>query len=163
MAQHQRKLSNMFVQPKFQLKLSLIYMFVGGLILCAVGLVVLQITSGVEDLMNNNPIVDFRVQGQINDLMLQCVQASLLGFGIFILFSFVFALVVSYRIAGPQVAISAYIEALKQGDYDYQRNLRPRDELNDIMDGLKALAPILKERDKNLVENQESKKASNEL
>jgi signal transduction histidine kinase len=163
MAQHQRKLSNMFVQPKFQLKLSLIYMFVGGLILCAVGLVVLQITSGVEDLMNNNPIVDFRVQGQINDLMLQCVQASLLGFGIFILFSFVFALVVSHRIAGPQVAISAYIEALKQGDYDYQRNLRPRDELADIMDGLKALAPILKERDKNLVENQESKKASNEL
>ncbi|MDG1204156.1 MAG: hypothetical protein P8N51_02165 [Pseudomonadales bacterium] len=163
MAQHQRKLSNMFVQPKFQLKLSLIYMFVGGLILCAVGLVVLQITSGVEDLMNNNPIVDFRVQGQINDLMLQCVQTSLLGFGIFILFSFVFALVVSHRIAGPQVAISAYIEALKQGDYDYHRNLRPRDELNDIMDGLKALAPILKERDKNLVENQESKKASNEL
>ena len=160
MAQHQRKLSNMFVQPKFQLKLSLIYMFVGGLILCAVGLAVLQITSGVEDLMNNNPIMDFRVQGQINDLMLQCVQASLLGFGIYILFSFVFALVVSHRIAGPQVAIGAYIEALKQGDYDYQRNLRPRDELNDIMDALKALAPILKARDKNLMENQESNRGA---
>lgn len=158
MAQHQRKLSNMFVQPKFQLKLSLIYMFVGGLILCAVSLVVLQVTSGVEDLMNNNPIMDFRVQSQINDLMLQCVQVSLLGFVSFILFSFVFALVVSHRIAGPQVAIGAYIEALKEGNYDYERNLRPRDELNDVMDALKVLAPVLKARDKNFIEDEVSEK-----
>jgi hypothetical protein len=100
MAQQQRKISNMLVQPKFQLKLSFVYMFVGGLILSVVGLVVLQITSSVEALMNNNPVIDFRVQGQINGLMLQCVQASLLGFGVFILFSFVFALVVSHRVDG---------------------------------------------------------------
>lgn len=156
MAQQQRKISNMLVQPKFQLKLSFVYMFVGGLILSVVGLVVLQITSSVEALMNNNPVIDFRVQGQINDLMLQCVQASLVGFCVFVLFSFVFALVVSHRVAGPQVAIGAYIEALKQGDYDYQRNLRPNDELNDIMDALKALAPILKARDKNLLINRQS-------
>ena len=106
--------------------------------------------------MNNNPVIDFRVQGQINDLMLQCVQVSLVGFGVFILFSFVFALVVSHRAAGPQVAIGAYIEALKQGHYDYQRNLRPNDGLNDIMDALKALALILKARDKNLLINRQS-------
>jgi hypothetical protein len=55
------------------------------------------------------------------------------------------------RIDGPQIAIQAYIAALKEGNYDYQRNLRPHDELNDIMDALKDLRPTLMERDKTLV------------
>lgn len=93
-----------------------------------------------------------RVQSRVNDLMLESVQFSLLGFSVFILLSFIFALMISHRIAGPQVAIKAYIAALKEGDYDYERNLRSRDELNEIMEALKDLKPALKERDKNVSE-----------
>jgi signal transduction histidine kinase len=54
---------------------------------------------------------------------------------------------VSHRIAGPVVAITAFIEELKKGNYDYGRNLRPNDELTLIMDALHDLAPTLKEKE----------------
>ena len=78
--------------------------------------------------------------------MFEIVQISLGGFAAFVIFSFVFALVISHRIAGPVVAIKAFIDELKKGNYDYPRRLRPRDELVDVMDALHELAPILKEK-----------------
>ncbi len=140
----------MFVQPKFQLKLSLCFLGIGGLILSIVGLLVTNKLGEAQELINDTPLMDFQTQSQVNDIMFVCVQYSLFGFLTFVLFSFFFALLVSHRIAGPQVAIQAYIAALKEGNYDYQRNLRPHDELNDIMDALKDLRPTLMERDKTL-------------
>jgi signal transduction histidine kinase len=140
----------MFVRPKFQLKLSLYFLVVGTSIITPVSLFILHMNKTVVDLMNNNTRIDFHTQIQMNELMAQCFQVALLGFLVFIILSFVFALVMSHRIAGPQVAIQAYIAALKAGDYDYQRSLRPRDELTEIMAALKDLNPVLKARDKNL-------------
>ncbi len=74
------------------------------------------------------------------------------GFLVFVLFSFFFALMMSHRIAGPQVAIKAYLVALKEGDYDYERYLRPNDELTEIMDAVIDLKLVLKERDQATVE-----------
>lgn len=153
MDKNQRSLKNMFVQPKFPLKLSLCFLGIGGLILCIVALMVTNKLSEAQELINNTPLMDFQTQNQVNDIMFVCVQYSLSGFLAFVLFSFFFALLVSHRIAGPQVAIKAYIAALKEGNYDYQRNLRPYDELNDIMDALKDLRPTLMERDKTLEES----------
>jgi len=140
----------MFVQPKFQLKLSLYFLLVGTSIITPVALFIIHTNEKVVALMNDNPRLDLQVQLQMNDLMEQCFQVALLGFFIFIVLAFVFALVMGHRIAGPQVAIQAYIAALKEGNYDYQRSLRPRDELTEIMAALKDLNPVLKERDKNL-------------
>lgn len=145
-----RKLKNMFVQPRFQLKLSLFYIVTGGLSISATGIFVLQKLAAVQELMNTSPVTSFQAQGVINELMLECIQISMLGFGFFILLSFIFALVISHRIAGPQVAIRAYIDALKEGNYDYQRELRANDELTDIMKALKELAPVLRERDQTI-------------
>ena len=137
----------MFVQPRFQLTLSLYYIVVGGLILSLVGFLILGKLSEVQAMMNNAVRMDFQSQARVNEMMLECVQMSLAGFGVFIGLSFIFALVISHRIAGPQVAIKAFISELKKGNYDYKRNLRPRDELTEIMDALKELAPVLKERE----------------
>lgn len=120
----------------------------------ASGLVIIGIMTGfvynkllrVRELMNNSPVMNFHVQTQVNDLMFQIVQISMIGFVAFIIFSFLFAIIISHRIAGPVVAIKAYIEQLKLGNYDYQRNLRPHDELTEIMDALHELAPVLKEK-----------------
>jgi len=149
MRQNQRSLKNMFVQPKFQLRLSMYYLIVGTLIIAAVSLFISQRNAEVLVMMNDSPVMDFQDQLQMNDMMVQCFQVALLGFAVFIIFSFVFALIMGHRIAGPQVAIKAYIAALKEGDYDYERSLRPRDELTEIMAALKDLKPALKARDRN--------------
>ena len=144
MSSQNRSLRYMFVRPRFQMRISLYYIVIGGLILCAVGFLVLNKLDAVQAIMNSGANIDYQTQSQINEMLLESVQMSLIGFGVFILFSFLFALVVSHRIAGPQMAIVAYIEELKKGNYDYKRNLRPHDELSEIMDSLKELAPILK-------------------
>lgn len=146
MSRKQRKLRNLLVTPKFQLKLSLYYIASGLVIIGVMVAFIYSKLMTVRGLMNNSPIMNFQVQTRVNELMFDIVQISLLGFAAFIIFSFVFALVVSHRIAGPVVAIRAYIAQLKAGNYEYKRYLRPYDELNEIMDDLHELAPVLKEK-----------------
>lgn len=146
MSRKQRQLRNLLVTPKFQLKLSLYYIASGLVIIGVMVAFIYDKLMTVRDLMNNSPIMNFQVQTRVNELMFDIVQISLLGFAAFIIFSFVFALVVSHRIAGPVVAIRAYIAQLKSGNYEYKRNLRPYDELKEIMDDLHELAPVLKEK-----------------
>lgn len=147
MSQHSRSIRNIFVQPKFQLNLSMYYIMIGGLILNGIAFFVKYTNDQIQLLMNNEVLVDFETQIQINDLMMECFQVTLLGLVVFIIFSFGFALMMSHRIAGPQVAILAYIDALKDRNYDYTRSLRSKDELTEVMAALKELGPLLKERD----------------
>lgn len=146
MSRKQRKLKNLLVTPRFQLKMSLYYVVTGLLFLGAFMAVAWHKLERVRDLMNDNPVMNFHVQTQVNDLMFQIIQFTLAGFVAYVIASTLFALIMSHRIAGPVVAIKAYIDQLKQGNYDYQRNLRPNDELNEIMDALKELAPLLKDQ-----------------
>lgn len=146
MSRKQRKLRNLLVTPKFQLKLSLYYIASGLVIIGVMVAFIYNKLMTVRELMNSSPIMDFQVQTRVNELMFDIVQISLLGFAAFIIFSFVFALVVSHRIAGPVVAIRSYIAQLKAGNYEYKRHLRPYDELKEIMDDLHELAPVLKEK-----------------
>lgn len=145
---NKRSLRNLFVQPGFQLKLSLFYFLVGGLILGGVGMSIRLKLAKVQALMNSSTELNLLVQNQVNELMLECIQYSLVGFGAFVLLSFVYSLMVSHRIAGPQVAILAYIAALKNRDYGFERDLRSHDELTGIMAALKDLKRSLVERER---------------
>ncbi|XOV88036.1 MAG: hypothetical protein ACFHX7_24275 [Pseudomonadota bacterium] len=147
MKSSKRKVKNLVVFPKFQLRLCS-YFAISGLAFFAVvmGFAFVKLAE-VRNLMNNNPEMDFQVQMQVNDAMFSVIQTTLAGFVLYIIFTSVFALIVSHRIAGPVVAIVAFIDELKRGNYEYRRKLRPRDELNEIMDGLNELGPLLKERE----------------
>lgn len=147
MSKAQRSITNMFVQPQFQLKLSLYYVVVGGVILAMVGAVVLAQIGEVNRLMNSGQTLNFQTQILVNELMLDSLQYAFLGFGVFILFSFGFALITSHRIAGPQVAIKAVLDDMKAGDYEPKRSLRPNDELQEVMTSVKELAEILKSKE----------------
>ena len=147
MSMKNRSFKNMLVQPKFQLKLSFFYVGIGGVKISIVGYLVLQKLNEVRQLMNNGTELTFKVQSLVNDLMLECIEMAFLGFLAFIIFSFSFALWIGHRIAGPQVAIKAVLDELKAGNFGYQRNLRPNDELTEIMDSVQALAAVLKQKE----------------
>ncbi len=139
MSSSNRKLSNFLLTPKFQLKLTYYYIGVGLLVILAtVGGVVYKMMA-IRDVMNNSVATDFTAQSRITEFTFEIAQISLLGFVAFAISSFIFALMVSHRIAGPIVAITAVIDELKKGNYKYGRQLRPSDELTLIMDGLHEL------------------------
>jgi signal transduction histidine kinase len=146
MSGNQRKLSNFLLTPKFQLKLTYYYIAFGVAVIVSTGTAVFFKMTAVRDIMNNNAAIDFSSQSRISELTFQMAQISLLGFVIFAMASFIFALMVSHRIAGPVLAINDYINEIKRGNYDYDRRLRPNDELTLIMDNLHELNDVLKEK-----------------
>lgn len=142
-----RKVSNLLLTPKFQLKLTYQYIGVGVLIIFATASGVIYKMMQIRDVMNNSIATDFAAQSQITDYTFHIAQISMVGFVAFAIASFIFALLVSHRIAGPILAITAYIDELKKGNYEYGRKLRPDDELLLIMDGLHDLTDALKEKE----------------
>ena len=102
-----RSIQNIFVRPRFQVRLIFIPAAIGIAILAVVAFLIFDRLDQIQVLMNNNPRIDFLVQSQINDLMMSCLQYSLFGFMLNIVLVFVFLLVISHRVAGPQVAITA--------------------------------------------------------
>ena len=141
-----RKISNFLLTPKFQLKLTYYYIGIGLTVILATGTSIYYKMAAIRNIMNNALPTDFSAQSQISDQMFQIAQISLLGFVLFAVASFIFALMVSHRIAGPVVAITAFIQEMKKGNFEYGRKLRPNDELTLIMDELHDLNESLKSR-----------------
>ena len=146
MSKSERKVKNLLIAPRFQLKISAYFIISGLITIGAMIAVVYDRLLTVRAMMTSGELMDFATQNQINEIMFEVVEISLLGFSIYILITFMVALLVSHRIAGPVVAINAYIDELMKGNYDYARRLRPRDELLSIMDKLHELAPIVKDK-----------------
>ena len=142
-----RKLSNLLLTPRFQLKLTYYYIGIGLLIIVATISAVFYKMMAIRGIMNESVVTEFLAQTQITAHTFQIAQISMVGFVAFAISSFIFALLVSHRIAGPILAITAYIEELKKGNYSYGRNLRPNDELIQIMNGLHELNAILKDKE----------------
>jgi signal transduction histidine kinase len=149
MSNKNRKISNFILTPKFQLKLTFYYIGTGVAIMLATGGAVYFKFMQVRMILNDAIITDYSAQSQVNALMFHIAQISMVGFVLFAITSFIFALMVSHRIAGPVVAITTYIAELKKGNFNYGRKLRPNDELTLIMDALHDLSSALKDRSDN--------------
>lgn len=146
MTTNRRKLSNFMLTPNFQLKLTFYYILTGVAIIAGTLAIVYNKIMDVRSMMNNVLLTDFSTQSQINSELYDIAIITMFGFVLFAMASFIFALVVSHRIAGPVLAILDYIEELKKGNYNFGRGLRPNDELTPIMDSLHELAPILRDK-----------------
>ncbi len=58
------------------------------------------------------------------------------------------------------MVIQQYIEALIEGNYDHERELRPADELGGILQALKLLKAVLKERDTSVARSENEREAA---
>jgi HAMP domain-containing protein len=141
-----RSIQNIFVRPRFQYRLIFIPAGMSIAILSVVALLIFNRLSQIQQLINNNPRIDFVIQSQINELMLSCLQYALFGFMLSIILVFIFNLMMSHRVAGPQVAIVSALKAIQQGDYSPPRPLRPTDELQEVMSEIRELADELDQR-----------------
>ncbi len=158
MSRNSRKLRNILINPRFQLKFSFHFIVTGLVIFGVVIVLINERLMRVSDIMASGELMDFEHSVEFNDLMFQILSFSLFGFVAFIIFSFTFALIISHRIAGPVVAICAFIEELKKGNYGFRRELRPNDELVPIVEQLSELAHILQQRNKEQEQEREKEK-----
>lgn len=149
MIQHPRKIRNFLIRPKFQLKY-MFYFWVSGLSIFGVFLALTF--SKLNDLkyaIGNSPAVDFGLQKQMNNTLLELIIFALAAVLLFSVVTFFYSIIITHRVAGPMLAIKAFIDELIKGNYTYNRSLRQYDELHPIMDSVKELAEKLKNENKN--------------
>jgi nitrogen fixation/metabolism regulation signal transduction histidine kinase len=139
-----RKFKNYLINPKQQLRYSL-YFIASGFALTGImiTLIFLKLRK-VSDTIAKSGALDLASQAKLNELIFDVTWISLLAFGVFCLIIVAYSIIITHRIAGPQVAILAYISELRNGNLDAKRTLRKYDELHPIMDALQDFAEDLK-------------------
>lgn len=142
-----RKIHNLLVTPKFQMKYMFYFWVSGTSVLGAFVFLIYMKLNDIRHSVSNSQIVDFALQARVNSIFFELIIYALIALLIFSIVTFFYSTIITHRVAGPSLAIQAYIAELRRGNYDYQRRLRDYDELHPIMDALKELAGELKRKD----------------
>lgn len=141
-----RKIRNLIVNPLFQFKLVFQIM---TLMLAMFGCALALLSWRIEEIrlfLSSDPTVSFLTTEKVNVMIYNLTNTALFVFIAFALICLIYGIIISHRIAGPMVALLHYINDLKAGNYDSNRQLRRYDELKPIMQGLHELAVELKNR-----------------
>ena len=148
MIQHPRKVRNLLIRPKFQLKY-MFYFWVSGISVLGVFLLLTynKLTE-VKAAVSSSTNVDFVLQSKVNSSIFEIIIYALITILVFTVITFFYSLIISHRIAGPMVAIKAFVDELVLGNYEYNRNLRKYDELHPLMESVKTLAERLRDKEK---------------
>ena len=149
MSHKNRKIKNVIVNPLFQAKFSIYFLVAGFGLAGTLLLVVFQLSQNMQGKLAKSAEGSFQIYSIIHENLVQTTNITIFVLLVFSVISFIYAIVISHRIAGPVLAIQAYIEELKKGNYDHKRTLRKYDELQPIMDSLTELAENLKHSKKN--------------
>lgn len=122
------------------------YVFIGGLLSATVfGMLMMVHLLQIQQAVNEAGLKTETVIGVYDKLYI----AALLFFGSFIVYTLLATAIVIYlegRVGGSSFAILEVIEKYRAGDLEHSRNLRLNDELQPVMDALKALAKDLREK-----------------
>ena len=138
-----RLFKNFLLKPKHQIAYPYYVIVVGFAVFGSTAIYIRGKMAQIESLLNQGPNSEISYL-QLTDLFADATRVSMFGFFVFVLFSCIYALVISHRVSGPMTAIIAFIEQLQKGNYDYRRELRKRDELKPILRALKGLAAALR-------------------
>ena len=141
---NKRNFKNYLINPSFQLRISVYFSIAAFAATSFVMFVFYKKFTAIRTLLVGTSDIPVSIQMAVDGIMYDFMRISMFSFLIMILGIVVVGVLVTHRIAGPMYAILAFIEDLKRGNYDSQRNLRPYDELSPIMDSLKELAKTIK-------------------
>lgn len=146
--ENRRSFSNALVRPKYSVGF-LNYFVVSGIIaICVViGFVYMRLME-IDRILNAPNAMAVGGHIPVYDAFTDVTTIAILGLALFVIYACVMAIILSHRVAGPMTALTQYIEEIKRGNYDFDRQLRKKDELHPIYGALRDLARSLKENAK---------------
>lgn len=143
-AEHKREIKNFIINKPFQLRMA--YYFV-ALSMALIGLLMVFMNNYMAEIriiLANISGFPMQAQIDIEQTLGQMISTVYIFLFCSIAVTVLYAIIISHRIAGPMLAIRAFIKNMKEGRYDDKRSLRPYDELAPIMTDLHELADTLK-------------------
>jgi len=141
-----RQLRNYLLDPRVQLRYAL-YFFTFGVIAAILNqmMLVRTIQSSVLQLLFDDKVDALALTAGIAGPLSQLSWRTAMLFPVLGLACALFAIRITHRFVGPQVALLRHIEALKHADYDAVCELRSDDELQRVANALNELAAALRE------------------
>ena len=145
-ASNRRSLKNILVNPKKQLRFSLI--LVTGSSLTVVLFLLVVVFQMKQTLLTLGIIYrfDLEIVTAMQSALTSAVYVSLLLTAMVTFLSVLVGIRLSHRIYGPMVAINRHLSELAGGDYKRRVTLRKDDDFLEIQDSLNALAEALEKR-----------------
>lgn len=139
-----RKLSNILINPTFQMRMALrfivIYIVVAGIFQV---FFMILLNKYMDNFVKAFPITTNQ-HLVLHDIIIQIILAMSLLILIGALSIFIMAVYYSHKIAGPIYVIKNNINKLIEKDFQIRSNFRDGDEFNEISESLNRLADILK-------------------
>ena len=144
---NRRSLSRSLIAPSFRIGMLRYFVLGGiGILLATIALIYQQLAT-VDQLLNSSAAMQHGGHTSIYKSFADITGIALAGFCAFIVYACILAVIFSHRVAGPTTALLACIDELKQGNYEFTRELRKNDLLRPIHDGLRDLGRALKAKE----------------
>lgn len=141
---YKRKIKNYLINPDFQLKFVVYFIVSGVAVVGGMMAFIIRTMTHLRQELLRQKYTSEGLRALLNETTTEMIFIMGLTLVIFAGVAFVYSVIISHRIAGPVVAINAFINDLKKGNYESQRRLRDYDDLKSIMDNLYELAESLK-------------------
>jgi len=144
--QSRRSLKNILVKPREQLRYAFIF-FGGGLAVMATYIILFlyYLNVTITNLASSYSIAP-DVANTISTALLTASIATVVFSVTLTLIMFAAGVALSHRIFGPAVPMLRLLEELRSGNFKARGHLRKRDEFQDVMDELNALAGDLEKK-----------------
>ena len=143
MRDYQRKLKNLLINPKYQIKYIFWISLTGlGLVALNAGLVYHYVSENYAILVDLSPMTDEAKAQLYRELREIIIKLSLISIGFLSVVSF-FGLIFSHRTAGPMYHFKRIFNAIKSGDTKARVHLRPKDDFQDVAQGFNEMMDSL--------------------
>ena len=144
MRDHQRKLKNLLINPKYQVKY-VFWITLTGLSLVALNaaLVYHYVSENYAILVDLSPMTDEAKAQLYRELREIVLKLSLISVG-FLGIVTVFGVIFSHRTAGPLYHFKRVFQAISRGDTKARIHLRPKDDFRDVADSFNEMMDKLK-------------------
>jgi HAMP domain-containing protein len=141
-----RSIRNILVKPREQLRYAFIF-FGGGLSVMAIYIIMFLYYLNVTiSNLSATYSISAEVQGTISTALLTASIATVVFAATLTLIMFAAGIALGHRIFGPSVPMLKLVQDLRKGDYSARGHLRKRDEFQDLMEELNALAATLEKK-----------------
>ena len=143
---NRRQIKNFVVKPRYQLKF-VTWFVTGGFVtmVVTVGLMNYRLQQ-IDHLLNSDGAMSVAGHIPIYDALTDITSFALAGFVLFVVYACYLAILINHRVGGPMIALIAHIDEIRNGNYDYQRKLRKKDELKPVHEALMNLSRSLKQK-----------------
>ncbi len=144
-----RNLRSLVIEPFKQIKFGLYVISISvGFIAISAGLFVIAFTEQYRHVMSIFNVIDPNLQWELvtNDVFKTNAIRIGLVFFMYIVVMFLVVFRLTHRYYGPLVSIGRFVDQIAEGEYHRRLGIRDKDELQDLVLKLNAMAEELEEK-----------------